>query len=78
MIFVAHVSIINMSIQYSSVAHPHFNFANNILHAVIPILTSYNTKARLIVKKCIEDVFKVLNLYDLVKTNWNTKENLFY
>jgi len=40
------------------VAHPHFNFALNILHAIVPILTSYNTTARTIVKKALEEVFK--------------------
>ena len=40
------------------VAHPHFNFATNILHAVMPILTSSHTVARQTVKTAVEDVFK--------------------
>ena len=40
------------------VAHPHFNFAKNILHAIIPILSSSNSEARDTVKNCLEEVFK--------------------
>lgn len=40
------------------VAHPHFNFANNILHAVCPVLTSTHTAARTTVKNAVEEVFK--------------------
>ena len=38
--------------------HPHFNFATNILHAVVPLLSSSNLEARAIVKKSIEEVFR--------------------
>jgi len=40
------------------VAHPHFNFATNILHAVCPILTSAHAAARTTVKNAVEEVFK--------------------
>ena len=40
-------------------AHPTFNFSFNILHAITPVLDSNKPNARLIVKKTIEQVFKV-------------------
>lgn len=40
------------------VAHPHFNFATNILHAVTPILTSAHEAARTTVKRSLEEVFR--------------------
>ena len=42
-------------------AHPTFNFSFNILHAITPVLDSNKPNARLIVKKTIEQVFKVSN-----------------
>ena len=39
-------------------AHPHFNFAKNILHAVVPILSSSNVEARNLVKAAVEDLFR--------------------
>merc|ERR1712142_204427 len=39
-------------------AHPHFNFANNILHAIIPILSNSNQEARTNVKNSLEELFK--------------------
>merc|ERR1711936_377992 len=39
-------------------AHPHFNFATNILHAVIPILSNSNQEARNNVKKSLEELFR--------------------
>jgi len=40
------------------VCHPHFNFATNILHAVIPVLSNSNETCRNIVKKALEEVFR--------------------
>lgn len=40
------------------VCHPHFNFASNMLHAIIPILSNSNEEARNIVKKSLEEMFK--------------------
>jgi len=40
------------------VAHPHFNFSKNILHAITPILSSNHPAARLVVKSAMEEVFK--------------------
>merc|ERR1712106_131294 len=40
------------------VCHPHFNFANNILHAVIPILSNSNEECRNTVKSALEEMFK--------------------
>ena len=40
------------------VAHPHFNFAKNILHAVVPILSSSNLEARSLVKTSVEELFR--------------------
>jgi len=39
-------------------AHPHFNFATNILHAVVPILSNSNEEARNTVKRSLEEMFK--------------------
>lgn len=39
-------------------AHPHFNFATNILHAVIPILSNSDTAARTLVRISLEEVFR--------------------
>ena len=39
-------------------AHPHFNFATNILHAVIPILSNSDSEARKVVKASLEEVFR--------------------
>merc|ERR1719516_661839 len=39
-------------------AHPHFNFAKNILHAIIPILSNSNQEARTNVKNILEELFK--------------------
>jgi len=40
------------------VAHPHFNFAKNILHAIVPILSSGNEEARSLVKSAVEELFR--------------------
>jgi len=40
------------------VSHPHFNFATNILHAVIPVLSNSNETCRNIVKSALEEVFR--------------------
>ena len=39
-------------------AHAHFNFAKNILHAIVPILSSSNLEARNLVKNAVEELFK--------------------
>ena len=39
-------------------SHPHFNFATNILHAVIPILSNSDSEARKVVKSSLEEVFR--------------------
>jgi len=38
-------------------AHPHFNFCNNILHAITPILTNSDQNARTLVRTSIEEMF---------------------
>ena len=38
--------------------HPHFNFAKNILHAIIPILSSSKVESRNLVKNAVEELFK--------------------
>jgi len=40
------------------VAHPHFNYAKNILHAVVPILTAVHEPARLLVREAVQDLFR--------------------
>ena len=40
-------------------AHPYFNFAFNILHAIVPVLNAVQESARLKVKEAIQTVFKV-------------------
>merc|ERR1719509_179142 len=40
------------------VAHPSFNFACNIMHAIVPVLNARQSSARLMVKKAIQEVFK--------------------
>ena len=40
------------------VAHPHFNFATNILHAVIPLLSNAEEGCRKMVKNSLQEVFK--------------------
>merc|ERR1719187_145084 len=40
------------------VAHPHFNYAVNILHAITPLFTSANESTRKIVKDSVEQVFR--------------------
>ena len=48
-------------------AHPHFNFATNILHAVIPILSNSDSDARKVVKASLEEVFRGNVLLFLIK-----------
>jgi len=40
------------------VAHPHFNYSVNILHAITPLLTHSNEKTRTIVKSTVQQVFR--------------------
>jgi len=40
------------------IQHPHFNFAKNLLHALVPILSNSNDEARHLVKNALEEVFK--------------------
>jgi len=39
-------------------SHPHFNFATNILHAIVPILSNVDETSRNIVKSSLEEVFR--------------------
>lgn len=40
------------------VAHPHFNFAQNILHAITPLLNHTNEATRTMVKEAVRQIFQ--------------------
>ena len=40
------------------VAHPHFNYAVNILHAVVPVLNQADPDSRRVVKSAVREVFR--------------------
>lgn len=39
-------------------AHPYFNFAQNIAQAIVPLMNNRNKRVREIIKNCVENVFK--------------------
>merc|ERR1712080_1635 len=40
------------------IAHPHFNYAQNILHAITPLLNHASESTRTIVKDTVQQVFQ--------------------